>query len=625
MSAFADLIPQNSNPFSDLVPQLKGDLGHQAAAGLISFGQGAMPVFDEAGAGVGAAMEKIGLLDAAGKEGESLSDAYDARLKNIRQVETSFHDQHPVLDPALRIAGGVTSIAALPGSALKVAAEHPYIANTAYGALQGFTGGEGGSDNRLLSAGGGAAVGAGATAVARNVVDPLINAILDRKPAVPLNLKGNETDTILKNLDMADITPQEYADALRNSSSEDFAGEVGGEPLRMLTQTQSKISSPAMQRARQAMRQRLAEAPDRASNIVQDALGSDQETNQLLSALDIAKGAEGTLYKAAEGQMVPRKPFLDVINTPAGQKAMKATVEKLMNKGIDPTSAGIVIDGESGFIGLAKDVRADIMHEVAKSMGDLVERNPVTGNPVKSADYDIEGLRKNIVDNLRGSSLEFNAAQENAAQVRQAEDALSLGRELAKKATGEGADEATAQLIRREQITPFSQAGFKQGLQDNFGNTKVGTGNPIAALNKQRTFDRTAQLFDQGTSDKLKNAVLAEEGRMETANRALYGSNTPEMLGQIVPDVPKSMGDAVGRGVQKVKDFLNQGSNKRLAQALYSTSAQDKAAVAAAILKASGSQASFSPVEQNAIIKFLREAVPLLPAQTAGAVAGGQQ
>lgn len=596
----------NSHPD---VPQLKGDLGHQAAAGLLAFGQGGMPIFDEAGAAAGAGLQKAGLID--GPSGDSLGDIYDKRLQNIRNVEKSFSQQHQVIDPALRIAGGVAATAPLAATM----AARPVLSGAAYGLAQGVTGSEGGADNRIAGGALGALLG-GATSYAANKI---ANALRSPGP-----LKPSESGVIAKNLELGGVTPQDYAAALRNSSSDDFAGELGGEPLRQLTQNQAKIASPAMQTARDAMRERLATAPQRAAGIVSDALGSPEDSNALMSALDIAKGAEGKLYGSVEGT-VPASQFSDVINTPAGQKALQQTAENLANARVDPIEAGFTRiakpNGEEAYA-LADNVPVSTWHEISKAIGDQVERNPINGKIETNASGNIEGLRKQIVDALRNNSPEFNAAQDNAAQVRSAQDAYDLGRKLAGMATGENANDALSAALRKEEITPFSQAGFRQGLIDKTQDVALGTGNPVAPIAKVRTISRASEFVGPQGADKLKNALIAEKLRLDLANRGLYGSNTAETLvGGGFYSIPTSAKDAVGKAVGAISDKLSEASKRRLADALYAMSPDEKSAIARSVL----SYGRAVPVMDSNLAQGIRNQVPYIPIQTYGAFSGDQR
>ena len=615
MDAIAGIKPQAT---------LKTDPFHQIAAGTLAFGQGGMPVFDELGAGIGAGLEKIGLGGITGGNaappGASLGDIYDARLANIRQVEKGFSEQHPVLDPALRVAGGVASTVAIPQ--LRAAmASNPMAAATAYGAAHGFAGGEG-EGNRLGSAALGGALGLGGAALAEKVISPLVGKglsyLASRVPAQEAGVAGGELSTIAKNLKMAGVSPQEYAQRLATSTTDDFAGELGGENLRLLTQAQAKIPSDAMQTAREAMRQRLAEAPQRAQAIIDKTLTPSHVIDDMRANMQAVADKAGERYAAAyNAPPVSREIVADLMDRPDSQQALAAAVRSLANKGQSAEQAGFVLT-QDGKYALGEQIPTQTVDQLQRALGDIVQkgRNAVTGKLETEAGLDAETLRKAIVDRLKQANPAYDRAMMEQAAVKSSEDAMMMGRKLARSSTNPTSDailEAIDQSMPA-QAKSYAKAGFAQGLSDMVRDTPMGTGNPAARIAKNTVVDRIKELTgDPEAAANYAKAIMQEKNRIDLAQRGLYGSNTFENMAQALPDsLPRTKMQIVDQAISSVIDKLNAKSNARLAQALYATTPEQKKALAQAILSASGTAPTPGASNIASVLRQLAARTPTL-------------
>lgn len=421
--------------------------------------------------------------------------------------------------------------------------------------------------------------------------------------------KSSDIKLIKEKLELAGITPQQYAEALKNSSPEDFAGEVGGDPLRLQTQVQAKIAGPSMQPARDAMRQRLETAPQRVQNIIENTfypsssvlptVGADatiakgsisplEPVQQLQQHLVDIKDKLPQLYDAANQSSVAGDASLGIISTPAGQKAMNDTVTKLANQGIKPEEAGIVIDPDNGFHGLSPQVPVSTLHDLSKSLGDQVVRNPLTGAIEDSQSNVVEGLRKNITSYLSQNSPQFNTANANAAAQLQGQSAFDMGRKLAHSAAGEKSDalmDRAAETFSPQELS-FHKAGYAQGLSDSLQGSPLGGGNPASRIAKNMVQTTTANILQSPTeAQKFANALLQEKNRIDLAQRGLFGSNTAETLDSGVPKIPTSITEAGAHAFMAAKDWLMKSRNERLASLLYATDPETKAVLAQKVLQ----------------------------------------
>jgi len=420
-----------------------------------------------------------------------------------------------------------------------------------------------------------------------------IMTVATLKPDAPTNLRKPEAKALLKNLKAGDVTPQQFAENLLKSSADDFAGELGGEPLKMQTQTSAKIAGDGMQTAREAMRDRLSNANPRVKAILEDTFGSQYNIDDALGTISQLKASEGDLYKAANGS-IPRSELSSVLKTPAGAKAVGQATTNIENRLGTPQ--------------LVEDmIPIDQAHALAKALGEQVNRNPLTGAILEpSTAAPVEALRGNVIDTLRKASPEFDLAQTAAGEARGFEDAFSRGRQLAKMVAGEKTDDVLQRIALNEQQKPYSVAGMHQGLQDTISQVPLQTGNPAARIANQSLIEKTSELLGSEKAQQLADALMKEKGRIELAQRGLSGSNTPETMGVLADKVPLSKAGIVSKGIGAISDLFSQGHNKRLAEALFTASPSEKAVLAKEVMM-------YAPKSmQEKIAEFLANGSPTI-------------
>lgn len=629
-------------------PKLNQDLGSQIGAGVLAFGQGAMPLFDEAGAAAGAALERLGSPwpAAVGGQNDSFGQIYDQRLANIRNTEKAFGAEHPILDPTLRVAGGVTGALATPGLAAASAAR-PVLTGTALGAAQGFTGAEGGAGSRAVGGGIGAGLGAGLAYVGKAIGDKLAglgSGSVVRTPQgnvnVPIDGSGRALNEIKSRLQLGGVTPEEFAQRLASSSADDFAGEAGGANLSLYAQSLAKTPGVGMDAARTAMRQRIEQAHPRVNQIISDTIASPDDMAQRLAQIEGKQAFEDIFYKRAENAVLPSQPFERVLSTPAGQQALKDAAVNLANRSVEPNQIGALRNIAQGMetpIGNGANILPELpvkaWHEVSKSLDDMVPRD-MAGNiiePAKAAP--IESLRKSMVDTLRQNVPAFDIAQTNSAAMRSSQEALDLGRKLARIATGDTGDAVLDAATKSATNLPYAQAGYSQGLRDVISGVPYG-GNPASRLANPKVLERTAELVGNDKANSLYSKLLAEKLRMDFANRGINNSATAETMGQMinsVSDIPLSAAEVAKKGGNKLLNILNSGTDRRAASMLYATSPEEKAVLASLLMKSSTptgfrGMKVLSEAERRAMAGLLTQTAPALPAQIGGALynSGGQ-
>lgn len=397
--------------------------------------------------------------------------------------------------------------------------------------------------------------------------------------------KSSDIKLIKEKLDLAGITPEQYADALTKSTPDDFAGELGGDPLRMQTQAQAKVTGPAMQEARDAMRERLSAAPQRTADIIGNSIKPAPNVEGMLQNIHDMNTQLPDLYKTAYQGTAPSEIVSDIITRPAGQQAIAATAEKLANQGLNPLESGL-IKGSDGTWRFTPDVPIQTLDEFQRSLGDLVQRNPITGAVEGSDSATIENMRKNVTSSLGKASPEYQKALNVAAAKQQAESAFDMGRKLAKSSAGETADsimERASDVMSPNELS-YQRAGYARGLTDATQGAKLG-GSPVSKIDSGKVQNTVSSILQSPTeAQKFADALMQEKNRIELAQRGLGGSNTAETLTAGIPSVPTSLHGVAASAVNKVTDWATAGKNARIAQLLYATDPEQKAILAKKVL-----------------------------------------
>lgn len=405
-----------------------------------------------------------------------------------------------------------------------------------------------------------------------------------------LTPKNSDLKLISSKLALAGVSPQEYATALKNSSPDMFAAEVGGDPLRIQSQTYAKLQGPTMQAARDAMRQRLAEAPQRVQSIIDTNATPQPLIERMQDNISSLRDQLPDLYQSAYKESVPSSVIGGQLATPAGKNALQETAVKLANKGVSPEDAGF-FKNDRGLYSLNQNVPIETLHEFSKSLGDQVVRNPLTGAIEDSNSLAIEGQRKGITTALSKVSPAFAKANNTAAAVEQAQSAFDAGRKIAHSAAGDAADQLldrAAQTYSPNELA-YHRAGYSQGLMDKTSGAALGTGSPAARIANGNVINKTAEIYNSPSQAKaLSDALMAEKQMTEFANRGLNNSTTAEAASAALPEIPTSAHGIALSAASKIGEMLNHGTNERMSQLLFTTSPAQKKILADALIKYNG-------------------------------------
>lgn len=169
--------PDSGSPKDQIEKKLSGvDTG--SFLGSVVHG-GTFGLSDEIGAGVGGALQYgVGKLTGKAPKGATLGDFYDANLENTRRGQENYAQQHPALNTAGELLGGVMDFKPEAVTTALAKGFWPTVGQGAatggaIGAAQGFGDAEGGVENRLEGAAIGGGLGA-ATGAAAPVAVPWV-------------------------------------------------------------------------------------------------------------------------------------------------------------------------------------------------------------------------------------------------------------------------------------------------------------------------------------------------------------------------------------------------------------------------------------------------------------------
>ncbi len=252
----------------------------------------------------------LGHFVGRGSQAGTLGERYDANLTAERARDKAFQAEHPIIDAAGNIAGGVGgAIVAAPAAAAGPAvsagrAAANYIGTGAiYGGLAGFGEGEGGLQNRLITG----AMGAGAGGVAGGVLGGLASAASGVGGRIATLFGRGDSEAaaerlINRNLSRDKVTPEQVQDRFTAAGDQPVAlVDVGGRNTVNLGATAANTPSEAMEVADKFVEGRRLGRPDRLTATGDEVFGGGSGTDlpEIRAALREKRSAAGELYDRA--------------------------------------------------------------------------------------------------------------------------------------------------------------------------------------------------------------------------------------------------------------------------------------------------------------------------------------
>jgi hypothetical protein len=581
---------------------------------------------DELGAG-GRALARGATNLIQGKDAD-LSGNYDRALADIRGREKQFAEEHPVASTTANIVGGL----ATGGPAAKAVVAAPSIpraigtaatTGAGYGALGGFGAGEGGFENRIASAGQGAALGGlfgGAL--------PAVGAVGNQIVGKGINLFGlnNPRNTALDQLNRAlvrdETTPGAVQSTLSGTTKPYGIVDSAGDSATRLGRVVETIPGKGSNQAKQFLNERQADQVDRVTEDITTHL-SPGNFHQTLDDLDRTRRATAApLYDEAYAQpLVWNATIETLLDRPSTRSALKRAHGIAAEEGRDPTGLGLDLDADGNVKINKTAANMQTLDYVKRGLDDVVEqfRDTTTGKLVlDESGKAINQTRARFVKSVDAINPKYAEARAAWGGPTQTMEAARLGRQYAS-----GDAEVTLERFRR--LSPGDQDAFRLGVARELAGKVENTRDTHNAVPRifgskgQRT--RLRALFpDQGSFDAFEKG-MNEEIRMAQTRQAVTGNSVTSRINAEQEDAGNLANVAVdyvngGAGGATLGLFnramnrtrgLNEATTEQLSQMLFTS---DRAVQAQVLAELQRRQAQ---VEQRA-----RAGMGLLGAGTAG-------
>lgn len=571
MGMFDDLIPRaahaapaaSAGMFDDLIPK-KDPNTPGVAHGFARAVESGVPIAGgfapQINAAVNTGLSYIpGLKDFEGLEG-SAGERYSKDLERQHKMDEGFQKEHPYLQTAGELAGGLASMGGLGATALG-AKLLGLTGGLGQMAIRGGLSGAGISAADALVRGGdpvtsgatGGLVGAAAPPVGRMLhaaIAPKIDALrgILQPEATSLGKVGRATNQgrILSDADIA-------------------AAQARGQPIlpvdvslgtRNLGRSATNTSSEAQQEIEQTMKDRLGGAHGRIEDWARQRFG-DLDPIAIQEARDNSyRAVSGPGYKDAY-----EKGNFPIWNTELERLLGAPDVEAALRKAIGRWKNNAVNDGygamnppiglsdvdtlvKTGGKGMSALPNLQLWDYTARELANDARKVPGTDDARLWNSF--SRSIKSVVDEIVP---EFKAVRENAAAKLKGDDAFELGRKYA-TSTGKDTPEVRAAVNR---MTPESRELFQKGfISDYVEKIKRGT-NPAVLARKVDQSPAAMEQLALGFGDMQHardfQAFMHVERIMDETHRAIVGNSTTARQ-LIQAGLAGGAGDFIGGGGQ---------------------------------------------------------------------------
>lgn len=485
---------------------------------------------------------------------------------------------------ALEIGGGFLS--GNPSGLLKAAPTlggrigQGIKAGAAGGGMAGFGYGEG-TEGSLLSAGGGAALGAGLGAafpIAGTVIGNRIDGLrrfVGRDPELPRRLVGEAIQADAN-------TPRSVGHIIEQAHGRGSPMMLAdtGENARALLASVGRQPGPSRTLTRRAIIDRQNAQAERISEAVVRDLGPTaniQEMGEELIAR--ARTASRPFYQQFEAAPGASSVKLnDLITRPAFRQAMRNAVKVAQEEGADPTALGFQFD-QAGDVILGRVPSWQTLDYVKRGLDDVIEqfRDPTSGKlNLNNMGHATEATRKTLIGRMDSINPAYKQARDAYAGPARMREAMEKGvRALNRSpedimAMMKGMGEAEQESFRlgiRKSITDLVASKRDGGDKVAF---LIGTPKARAVLSRvfggKAEFERFVQtLRDEEAMGQTYRSVA---GNSMTAERAAQDAATNDTgLAESAMDAAlrggkDGMWSALVAGLQKLRDVERFGAGK---------------------------------------------------------------
>lgn len=561
--------PQQPNAEPSMLERVfpKYGIAHAVANGMTF---GALPNIT---AGVAAGAQGVRNITGFGEQ-MPVGERYDQVLQSQQDARRDFEQQHPFVNTASGVLGGVATGSTLAKNGLSLAgraiesgagklaqAGAAAAEGAAYGGAAGFGGAEGGFENRAKAGAEGAAVGSAFGAATPSVMrglDAVGGAVKNwwtglRNP----ELQGERL--LVQRLMQSGETPQGVANkvqAAQDLGVQDYTAlDAAPKNVQKLGGVAIRTPSQFRDTGSEFLATRNAAQPDRLQTHLDAALGQGDSafaTEQGLIAN--RRAAAQPLYDAAYAEPTPSGNVFDdlrgkqsVVEAIAGARRVAAEKQvpitdlftdvpnpnpqtRLVPTGVlDPNGRPVmqtqIIDPTIS----VPTVRGwdFIKRELDAQVNQLYRAGDTTAAGATKETRD--ALRSALSFGANGNLTPYGQALRAYSDDTAALEAVQTGRDVAKAANPDAALAEYSQLSPEKQVLARLGASREMGVK--LDNSRPGIGN-INALNTPNSRRKLDALVPDQTARAILSDKLAREAEMaRVANDMLGGSQTAERIG----------------------------------------------------------------------------------------------
>lgn len=453
--------------------------------------------------------------------GESFGEAYEHNLASERERMKEYEREHPIASTASEVAGGFANVPAKAAQGVMMAARGiPKLIAT--GAGMGAAAGAGNAeDDRLQGAYEGAALGAGlsaaipaAGAVARTVAAPFTRTV-----AAAINPEARAYSALARDMARDSVSVPEARLALQEAQAAGkpmALADVGDRNVMGLARAVATGKGEGSQALNSMLEGRRLDSPARVVDDLRTALADPDIFHPAIDALASRRQALATpLYDAAYARAIkPNKVIAEVIETPAGRRAVTAARELAENEGVTFN---------------AQSVRgADY---IKRAFDDMIDTARRTG--ANNEARIVGNMKDRLVRAVDLQAPEYKAARNLWSSHADMMDALETGRTLLRPGFDK---EAAVKQIRgmsdgERQMARIGMARYIAGMfdQPNMTLSKINT-----LLNSDRMTAVARELFPtQAGYEQFRKGLQQEAAMLARGQRITGGSNTVNKLADV--------------------------------------------------------------------------------------------
>jgi hypothetical protein len=561
-----------------------------------------------------------------GQEAPSLGSAYSENLDQIRGQQQAWGEQHPIADTALQIVGGLgTGLGMTKGLAPAKTLMGNIGQNAAVGAGTGAVAGagnaEGGPYERLVGAlTGGVAGGAigGALPAAAGVLGRGVGMVGNA-----LGLRNPQTQAsrlMLNALERDQVTPQDLATRAAQYPNQPVSiADVAGPNTQRLAGAAFRVPSQGRAQMLDQLEQRNFERPERIVDLMRGAMGNPEAFKQTVEQITVQRAQAAKpfydLLRQSDPAMYNTPEVIEILNTPAGRRAIAAAEQKALNlREPFPQMVETVTDPATGqqSLRVTKIPNFEALDQVKRSLDDIIEdaRDPITRR-IPSEVRDIARVRGDLVAEMDDVTNGLYAqARQSFAGPSASLDAMNSGRAFAK---GDVEDMARVFGSLSSGDKDLFRLGVVRELREMI-ERGGGNRNQAAAIMGPGMRRRLAEIFpDQQSYQAFMQALRMENTMQQTSNVVRGNSATAERLsedaaqgaamndiadlgGAVMSGSPMRMaGAGIGWAARRARG-INEPVANQLSSALMDPSPQTRNQVIAELLRSSQARQQPRPI-----------------------------